>query len=382
MQQGSINPQHEISGLTTVSTYAELWESLKYYRPFRFSGNWGERLDLYRKNSELSLDLKSNGSTKRQIDMICDAVSNSNTISECIFPLNDLLRCDVSDGYSGIAKMISNPSCIINHLEVTNGRFSLQEAKLLGEAFKINKSLEILDIYSENFASSEVFVSIFEGISQSESIKILSIPCLADDDGENSSGDTLPSVLSIISNDSLCRIQVLDYLALDFNEDFGDLFLLCSALETNTSIHTIAIDFELDLVARVFARIDELLCHNFTLHSLCFASLHRNHFEESIEEINEVRKKLKRNKKIFLIKYRVFNYFLLLKSVTNNNNFIDNISGNFPADVSQYILNILVELLLKDHDDSYFQFLNFDMNVFKYGEGYVYPFNRSHIYRY
>jgi len=256
----------------------------------------------------------------------------------------------------------------------------MHEWKLIGEALMKNKTLKVLDIYtnpvSVNFEFSEMFRYLCEGISQSTSLKIVSLPSMRTCQ-EEVKIDYAQFIKKIISPDSLFRIQVLDLvgLPLDDEEEVEAIEVIrrvCLELEKNTSIHTLALS-DNGLGVSVFKLIDQLLTNNFTLQSV-----HRTKFsQKKIDEQSElyllhlsVLGKLRRNKRIFLSK-RIMNHFLLLKLITYN--YVDTQCGCFPSDILYYVLNFVVDLQLSEfNEESYLGFISYD--------GGNYPFSVNDIY--
>lgn len=290
------------------------------------------------------------------LKLICEACTYS-SIPDCVISLGHLDAHGVAGRHNCIAEMISKNSTI-TRLEIANSYFTTDEALLIGEAIKKNTSLEILDLYTYRSTCEGVFGALCNGISQSTSLKIAVLPSMRNYLGEDIF-DHVQYINKLISNQSLCRLQVLDIIGLVSQElvDVEKFRRIFIELENNTSIHTIIVSMDSEakkVMLTIFELMDELLTKNFTLQSIINLE-EEDHLKDEAENIviANIQGKLKKNKSLFLMK-KSMNNFLLLRLILNH--YFDSKSEYFfPRDIVNYILNFLFELQLSECGDEYFR---------------------------
>lgn len=322
-----------------ASNYEDILTIVSSGNSFLLSPDWG-RIFLFSKfRSEDQI-------SDAQLKIICEACSKS-TIEEIYMAdkcYNDEAIEGPSEGrYNCVAEMIEKAPLL--KLLSFDGHFPFKErdAKLIGEAIGKSKSLVIFDSYNNSLTyTKELLLPILDGVRQSESIRIFSTPNIASNEIVTSL--LIDCLVTLISNDSPCKIQILDLVTyfITSSKDLEPLKRLFEALEYNTSVFSLVFNIEnaYDDKKSIFGEIlemhDSILSHNFTLQQCLISSP----IEELPDNYNQVLEKLERNKRISIFK-RSFDSFFSLYMIT--------IENDLPRDLRGVICELyLVSLSLNE----------------------------------
>lgn len=249
--------------------------------------------------------------------------------------------------YDLLADLITHNSTIKHLSLLFHFRHEIFEVEMIGKALPRNSSIEVLEIFSEtrHYLIEGFYTSLIDGILENKSIRFFCFPTIP----TKMLSSFLTCLFKLLSNP--CRLQGLDITGLVRDTDGEHFYFLENfwlALELNTSIHTLFFD-SVYCSFRVMREINNLLDNNFTLQRVCRVLIdEQNHYEGKKFLTEEIRKKLKRNRRIFLSQ-KSLNYFLLLRLLFSLN--VDSIFFcYFPLDLIQLILLFLIELQMKNFE--------------------------------
>lgn len=335
-----------------------MWDLLIKRIPFRLDGDsWSE---FY--SSKFTRSISSYFLEKGFMTTLFSALASSKSIQVVWIDMWDL-EADyaklepesVREGqYNVLAKLISENTSI-KHLFVHEVEFTIEEGKLVAQAIQKNETIEILDFYTIWETDGESSFPILEAISYNTTVKIFRIPKVK----STRTSLYMKHLIPIVSNHTPCRLQILDLVGINYAECIADFQLFCTELESNTSIHTLAIrppDEKKD--QKIFDILSQLLDRNFTLHRICWPSLAPIYHDI-------ITSKLGRNYRSFLLK-RSKNLFLQLQLISAS-------LIRVPFDLIQLILNIYVDLCFLENPDEY------GLILYHYGHQ-TYPFSSKDIF--